>query len=159
MLLILWIVNLTYTSVWLLLKRSNFLMIITLITVFCKLYVSRQNLDNFNILLGSLYRNMLHNLVVINNETSQLLIFSCIIKFYHYRFLVFADPFNSCCIYILSAGKTVLAFSLDHLRWSGIINDFYFVSIYIYIYIYIIYKYIYIIYKYIYIEIYIYRYM
>ena len=70
MLFILLIFNLTYTSVWLLLKCSNLLMIITLIAVFCKLYGFRQNLDNFNILLESLYKNMLHDYVVINNETS-----------------------------------------------------------------------------------------
>ena len=35
--------------------------IITLIAVFCKLYVFRQNLDNFNILVESLYKNMLHD--------------------------------------------------------------------------------------------------
>ena len=34
---------------------------ITLIAVFCKLYVFRQNLDNFNILVESFYRNMLHD--------------------------------------------------------------------------------------------------
>ena len=155
MLLILWIVNLTYTSVWLLLKRSNLLMIITLITVFCKLYVSRQNLDNFNILLGSLYRNMLHNLVVINNETSQLLIFSCIIKFYHYRFLVFADPFNSCCIYIkCRKNHTCIFFRSSALKW-----DYQWLlfceHIYIYIYIYILYINIYIYIYILYINIYI----
>ena len=58
---ILGIVNLLYTSVRLLLKCSNLLMMITLIALFLKLYIFRQNLDNFNILVESLYGNMLHD--------------------------------------------------------------------------------------------------
>ena len=58
---ILGIVNLRDTSVWLFLKCSNLLMKIILITVFCKLYVFRQKLDNFNISVESLYGNMLHD--------------------------------------------------------------------------------------------------
>ena len=40
-------------------------MILTLIAVFYKLYVFRQNLGNFNILVERLYGRMLHDLVVI----------------------------------------------------------------------------------------------
>ena len=58
---ILGIVNLLYTSVRLLLKCSNLLTMITLIALFLKLYIFRQNLDNFNILVESLYGNMLHD--------------------------------------------------------------------------------------------------
>ena len=58
---ILGIVNLLYTSVRLLLKCSNLLMMITLIALFLKLYIFRQNLDNFIILVESLYGNMLHD--------------------------------------------------------------------------------------------------
>ena len=65
----------------------------------------------------SLYENMLNDQVVINNKTSYLLAFSCTIKFNHYIFLAFPDPFSSCCIYI------------------------YIHTIYIYIYIYVIERY------------------
>ena len=75
-------------------------MMITLIALFLKLYIFRQNLDNFNILVESLYGNMLHDKVVINDETSQLLTLSCIIKFYHYRFLVFPENIYIIYIYI-----------------------------------------------------------
>ena len=55
------IVNRRDNSLRLLLKCSNLLIIITLIVVFCKLYVFRQNFDSYNILVESLYRNMLHD--------------------------------------------------------------------------------------------------
>ena len=56
------------------------------------------------------------------------------IKFYHCRYLVFLDPFSCCCIYCYCR-KTILASSLDILCWSGIINDFFILLIYIYVYI------------------------
>ena len=61
-------------------------------------------------------------------------------------------------IYIyLTAGKTIYASSLDHVCWSGIINDFYFISIYIYIYIYA--SFYLFIYLFIYLSIYVFIYL
>ena len=54
------IVNLRDTTVELLYKCTKLLVIITLI-VNCKLHIFRQNLDNFNILVESLYENMLND--------------------------------------------------------------------------------------------------
>ena len=83
------IVYLRITSLQQLLKFSNLLRITALCALFSKLYVFRQNLNNFNILVWSLYGDVLDDSVVINNKMSKLLTFGCAITFCNYRSLVF----------------------------------------------------------------------
>ena len=58
---------------------------------------------------------------------------SCIIDFYHYRFLIFPDPFNSCCLYINCRENHIcIYFRSSTLKW-----DYQWLLFCVYIYIYL----------------------
>ena len=76
------IINFIDTSVRLLLKCSNLLIIITLITVFC---IFRQNLDSLNIPVENLFRNMLHVKLLYKQRNVETFNFYLYNRFLDYR--------------------------------------------------------------------------